>query len=176
MAKTNSTPFSLKAASYIRDVYKKHQKIKLTNFMHDITFGKGQISMLVSNEEVFRFFHDNKIPMLCTDDSGRILPTGIYLNKTLQNTYKECSVIMPLLPKVAKQFNQNYGKNSVHFSVRENDCQHLYSLFFDLTTNEFLQWIVNNGSFMQDLIENYKIAAKDIILEAKSPANKKKKI
>lgn len=167
-----STHFSVQTAEFIKEVYKDKEKIGLINFMHDITFGHGQISMLVSNPETFKFFSQNKIPMLCTDHSGRNLAEGIYLNKTLEESYKDCSVLMPLLPKTASHFNQNYGKNSLHIVAREKDCQHLYSLFFNLDEREFLHWIINNGTFIQNLIEDYKIKAKNIILEAKAPENR----
>lgn len=140
--------------------------------MHDVTFTKGQISMLVSDEKVFLFYYHNKIPTLCTNDSGRTLDAGIYLNKTLEKSRKDCAILMPLLVKVGKRLGQNYGQNSVHIVARENDCQHLYSLFFDLQENDFLHWIVNNGSFLQDFINQYNIAAKDIILEATADENR----
>lgn len=171
MIKKIIPPFFEKSPQFIREVYKNKQN-GLINFMHDITFGQGEISMLYSNKETFQFFYENKIPMLCTDHSGRTLPEGVYINKTLENLYKDCSTIMPLLPKIAPNFNQNYGKNSIHFVTREADCQHLHSLFFDLEENEFLHWVVNNGNFMQNLIEEYKVKAKDIILEAKAPENR----
>jgi DNA-binding CsgD family transcriptional regulator len=164
--------FSLTATKFIQETCKPLQRNALTNFMHDITFTKGQISMLVSDERVFLFYYNNKIPTLCTDDSGRTLDAGIYLNKTLENTRKDCSVLMPLLVKVGKQFGQNYGKNSLHIVTRENDCQHLYSLFFDLEENDFLHWVVNNGSFIEDFIHAYNVAAKDIVLEAKADENR----
>lgn len=164
--------FSTKVCPFIREVHKNNNKNGLVNFMHDITFGQGQISMLVGSKETFDFFYQNKIPMLCTDNSGRTLANGIYLNKTLEKNYQDCSSLMPLLPKKAQQFNQNYGKNSLHIMSRETDCQHLYSLFFDLDENEFLHWVVNNGTFIQNLIEEYKVKARDIILEASDPKNR----
>jgi len=140
--------------------------------MHDITFSKKQISMLVSDEKIFSFYYENKIPTLCTNDSGRTLSAGIYLNKTLENIHKDCAILMPLLVKVGRKLGQNYGSNSVHIVVRENDCQHFYSLFFDLKENDFLHWVVNNGSFLHDFINQYNISAKDIILEAKIDKNR----
>ncbi len=128
--------------------------------------------MLGNDERVFLFYYQNKIPTLCTDDSGRVLQDGIYLNKTLENTRKDCAILMPLLVKIGKKFNQNYGKNSVHIMVRENDCQHLYSLFFDLEENDFLHWILNNGNFLKDFISQYNNSAKDVILEAKANENR----
>lgn len=164
--------FSATAARLIQEFCKPLHKIALTGFMHDITFGKGQITMLVNNADVVQFYYQNRIPMLCTDDSGRTLSNGIYLNRILEKQYPDCSVLMPLMVQVAQQFNQNFGKNSLHVVVREPDCQHLYSLFFDLKENDFLHWVVNNGDLLQDLIANYNTLAKDIILEAKSSENR----
>lgn len=164
--------FSIDAAKFIQQFCNPLQDIALTSFMHDITFGQGQITMLVNNANIMQFYLKNKIPMLCTDDSGRTLSNGIYLNKILEKQYRDCSVLMPLMVRVAQQFNQNYGKNSLHIVMREPNCQHLYSLFFDLDENEFMHWVVNNGKFLYDLIANYNVLAKDIILEAKSPENR----
>ena len=164
--------FSITAAQFIQEACKPLQNIALTNFMHDITFSKGQISMLVSDKNVFLFYYQNRIPTLCTDDSGRTLAAGIYLNKTLENTRKDCAVLMPLMVKIGRKFGQNYGQNSIHIVARENDCQHLYSLFFDLEENDFLHWILNNGNFLKDFIDQYNISAKDSILEAKASENR----
>jgi DNA-binding CsgD family transcriptional regulator len=144
----------------------------LTNFTHDITFGNGQISMLVGSVEIFQFYQANKIPMLCTNDSGRALEPGIYLNTILENQYQKCSILMPLLVKVGKQFGQNYGKNSLHLVTKEKDCQHLYSLFFDLEENDFLHWVVNNGNFLPDVIAEYNFTNQDMILQAKAPESR----
>lgn len=164
--------FNVSASKFIQEFCKPFEGIALTNFMHDITFGHGQISMLVSNEEVSSFYAKNKIPMLCTDDSGRTLEEGIYINKILEDQYKDCSILMPLMVQVSEQFGQNSGKNSLHIVNKEKDCQHLYSLFFDLPEKEFLHWVINNGSFLSDFIENYNALAHDLILEGKSPENR----
>lgn len=140
--------------------------------MHDITFSKGQISMLVSDQNVFQFYYQNRIPTLCTDDSGRTLEAGVFINRTLENSRRDCAVLMPLLIKIGRRFGQNYGKNSIHIVERERDCQHLYSLFFDLEENDFLHWILNNGNFLKDFISNYNAKASDIVLEAKSNENR----
>lgn len=164
--------FNITATKFIQEFYKPYQKLRLTNFMHDVTFGKDQISMLVSNKEIFLFYLKNKIPMLCTDDTGRTLSNGIYINKLLQEKHKDCAVLMPLMVRVGQQFGLNFGRNSLHIVNRESDCQHLYSLFFDLSEQDFLHWIINNGKLLNDLIENYNHIASDIILEAKSPENR----
>jgi DNA-binding CsgD family transcriptional regulator len=164
--------FAITVTKFIKEICKSLHANALTNFMHDITFTKGQISMLVSDAQIFLFYYQNKIPTLCTDDLGRTLADGIYLNKTLENSRKDCAILMPLLVNVGKRLGQNYGRNSVHVVARENDCQHLYSLFFDLDENDFLHWILNNGSLLQDFISQYNFAAKDVITEAKTEENR----
>lgn len=164
--------FSVSATKYIQEVCRPFHHLALTNFMHDITFRDGEISMLVSDEKVFLHYYQNKIPTLCTDQSGRTLAAGIYLNKTLEDMRQDCTVLMPLLVKVGRQHGQNYGQHSVHIVEREDDCQHLYSLFFDLNENDFLQWILNNGHFLNDFIHQYNMVAKNIILEAKNKENR----
>ena len=50
---------------------------------------------------------------------------------------------------------------------RENDCQHCYALFFDMPYDDFLHFVINNGTRLQDILSNYNVVAKDIILDAK---------
>lgn len=172
MGSRQHSTFSVAAAKFINEMSKPLHQYGLTNFMHDITYGHGQITMLVNNKEIMQFYAHNRIPILCTDDSGRTLKDGVYLNKILEAQFKDCSVLMPLMVKVAKQFGQQYGKNSVHVVVREEDCQHLYSLFFEQEEHDFLHWIINNGELLHDFIENYNLTARDLVLEAKSPENR----
>jgi DNA-binding CsgD family transcriptional regulator len=164
--------FSINATKFIQEICKSLENIALTNFMHDITFKQGQISMLVNDADVFLFYYQHKIPTLCTDASGRTLADGIYLNKTLENSRRDCSILMPLMVKVGQRFGQHYGKNSISIVVREEHCQHLYSLFFDLEEKDFLHWVINNGDYLKDFIANYNVAANDVILEAKAEENR----
>ncbi|CEG57845.1 helix-turn-helix transcriptional regulator [Legionella fallonii] len=172
MRKTQHSTFSVAAAQFINEMSKPLHQYGLTNFMHDMTYGQGQITMLVNNKQIMQFYASNKIPMLCTDDSGRTLNDGVYLNKILEAQFRDCSILMPIMVKVAKQFGQQFGKNSVHIVIREEDCQHLYSLFFEQDEHDFLHWIVNNGQLLHDFIENYNLIAKELVLEAKSPENR----
>ena len=164
--------FSVAVSQFIREVCNPHKKIGMTNFLHDITFDQGQISMMLSDHHIAEHYKNFKIPTWGTDKEGRALADGVYLNKTLENTRKDCAILMPRLKKIGEKFKQNYGKNSVHIISHENDCQHLYALFFDLDENEFLHWIINNGDYLKDFIANYKIASKNIILEARAPENR----
>lgn len=172
MNKQTHPMFSATTSKFIQEICRPLKHKGLTNFMHDITYGHGEISMLMNDENVFQYYYQNKIPMLCTDESGRTLSNGIYLNKTLESTHQECAILMPLLQKVGKQFGQNFGRQSIHIVVREENCQHLYSLFFDLQEHEFLHWVVNNGKYLEDVLANYNRNAKDLILEAQAKENR----
>ena len=84
-------------------------------------------------------------------------------------------MILPLetvLRNTAQKFKLNYGQNSLHYVVNEEHCQHLYSLFFDLSEDDFLHFVINNNAFIQDTIDDYSFGANDIILEAKAVENR----
>ena len=164
--------FSLAVSKFIQEFRKPLQGVMCTNFMHNITFNDGQISMMMGNQDVFLDFYRNKIPTFCTDASGRTLDDGVYINKTLEGTRYDCALLMPRFIKTGKKYGENYGKNSIHIVIREDDCQHFYCLFFDLDEYEFLQWVINNGCFINDYICNYNRTARDTIIEAKAPENR----
>ncbi|WP_367608390.1 helix-turn-helix transcriptional regulator [Legionella sp. W05-934-2] len=157
----------MNTALLIKELCAPYKKLSFVNFMHDITFSNNQISMIVADKRMIAYYKQHQIPTLCTDKSGRVLADGLYLNKTLEHSYKECTVLMPFLTKIGQQFSQNYGRNSVHLLRREHDCQHFYSLFFDLNEPDFLQWVINNGAFLTEYIAQYHQKAGDLILEAK---------
>lgn len=159
-------------SQYMREFCHSMRHRGLVNFVHDITFGQGEISMLMADIEMLRFYSDNKIPIVCTDASGRTLSAGIYINQILEKQYLECSVFMKILRNAGQKFGLNYGKNSLHYVVNEEHCQHLYSIFFDLFDDDFLHFIINNGALIQDLVDGYNFTAKDIILEAKAFENR----
>jgi DNA-binding CsgD family transcriptional regulator len=162
----------MNTAQLIKELRANYKNLSFVNFMHDITFSNNQISMIVADQSMVDYYVQHQIPTLCTDNSGRVLTDGLYLNKTLEYSYKECAILMPFLTKVGRQFSQNYGKNSVHILRREKDRQHFYSLFFDLNEPEFLQWVINNGAFLEDFIAQYHQKGRDLILEATSNENR----
>jgi DNA-binding CsgD family transcriptional regulator len=162
----------MNVARLIQELCAPYKNLSFVNFMHDITFSNNQISMIMADQRIVAYYIQHQIPTLCTDNFGRVLADGLYLNKTLEHSYKECAVLMPFLTKIGQQFSQNYGKNSVHLLRREQDCQHFYSLFFDLKEPDFLQWVINNGAFLADFIAQYHQKGNDLILEAKSNENR----
>lgn len=155
--------FSLAAVKPIQQLCASMNSHSLIHFTHDITFGQRQISMLMNDVSVLKFYFHNRIPAICVDDSGRTLDAGIYLGKVLKDHYDDAAVILPTLP---------FAQSSIHFSVRALDCQHLYSLYFDLTENDFLHWVVNNGNLLNDFIDNYNDLMGDLLIEAKQPENR----
>ena len=164
--------FSVTASKHIQAFCHPLRSVSCINFMHDITFSNGQISMIMRNKEILLDLYRNKTPTLCTDASGRTLSDGVYINKALESTRYDCALLMPRFVQTARKYGENYGKKSLHIVTREKDCQHFYCLFFDLNEYDFLQWIINNGNFISDLIANYKVKSHDIILEAKAPENR----
>ena len=145
----NTENFSLKASQCINDFCHSLGDNHVVNFMHDITFGCGEISILTTEPEMSSYYYDNKIPIACTDDSGRTLADGIYIDKVLEAYHQEYAPLMTLLRNVAQTKGLNYGKKAVHFSVREQDCQHLYTVFFDLSEHDFLHHVMNNGALLR---------------------------
>jgi DNA-binding CsgD family transcriptional regulator len=140
--------------------------------IHDITFGHGQISILTPSIEIVEFYDNTKTPLIYTDQSGRFLKEGIYLNKVVESQYPQYSKLKQLFLETGRKNNLNYVENYIHYVVKEVDCQHMYSLFFDLPYNDFLHFVVNNGHFLKETIENYYHQARDIILESKAIENR----
>jgi DNA-binding CsgD family transcriptional regulator len=128
--------------------------------------------MLVSDEAIFHHYYNHRIPTICTDNKGRTLDNGFYINKILQKKSKEYAVLIPLIMQIGEKSNINYGKNTLHVVVRERYCQHTYSFCSDLDEDDFLHWIINNGNVIKDFIDQYNAKAKDIILEAKDKKNR----
>lgn len=163
---------SLEASHYVRDFCRSFSKQNVVNFIHDITFGRGEISMLMMDAKMLRFYFDNKIPIVCSDESGRTLANGLYTNQLLDNKHKEYTYFMRKLRQKAQISHLNYGKNSLHYVVRETDRQHMYSVFFDCDNDDFLHFVINNGAFIHDLINNYNTKSHDIISEASASENR----
>lgn len=164
--------FSIDVGLYISNFCHSLKNKGVVNFVHDITFGHGEISMLMADPQMFQFYADNKIPVFCTNEFGRDLSEGIYINQILENQYRDYTVLMSVLRTTAKKCGLDYGKNSLHYVVNEANCQHLYSFFFDWSDDDFLHFVINNGALIQDIVDHYNYTAKDIILEAKARDNR----
>ncbi|MDF1758169.1 MAG: LuxR C-terminal-related transcriptional regulator [Legionellaceae bacterium] len=166
-----SIKFSSNIGDYIREYSSSMRNIGLVKFHHDITFGQNQISMLMTDPEIYNYFVNNQIPVACTDYSGRYLENGIYIDAVLETKYSESGVLMQSLRKMALREKLNYGNRSLHYLKKEQNCQHLYSMFFDMSQDDFLHFVINNGALIQDLIDDYNFLSNDIIIEATSTEN-----
>src|SRR5688572_8083160 len=82
--------FSLGAVKLIQELCKPLHKQALIHFTHDITYGHGQISMLMNDKQGLMFYFQNKMPAICTDESGnRTFPPGVYLGRVIKELYNE---------------------------------------------------------------------------------------
>lgn len=162
-----SSKFYTQASKAMREYFRRINVPGLNNIIHDITFGHGQVSMLTPDIEIIKHYSCVNMPIAYSDISGRFLNDGIYLNKVIEHQYPQYSQLMPLFLNAAREKNLHYGENYLHYVVRETDCQHMYTLFFDLSYHDFLHLIANNGSLIKDAIENYHHAMIDLIAESK---------
>lgn len=155
--------FSLGAVKLIEELCKPLTNKAMSHFTHDITFGMGQISMLMNDRNALMFYFQYKIPAICVDETGRTFEEGVYLGKVLKEYYQEAAIILPQLP---------FGQSSIHICKREPDRQQLYSFYFDLKENDFLHWVLNNGNLFVDFINEYNVKTQDILQEATEPENR----
>lgn len=164
--------FAVHTGRYIQEYCRSIHGKGIVKFHHDITFGHDEVSMLMADPEIYEFYLSHQAPLACTDASGRILDNGIYVNSILEAKYPESQALLKMIRRVAQHARLNYGTCSLHYAKNDQHCQHLYSLFFDLNTNDFMHFVINNGAFIQDLIDSYQLASEDIVLEASDPENR----
>ena len=163
MALASQKDFSTQINSFIE----RSKRLGIVNFVHDITFGKGEISMLMNDNLMSNFFINHQVPVAFTNDSGRTLKDGLYINQTLSLQSKEHSILIANFFRAAKKFGLNYGNQVFHVAVNEGGVQHLYSLFFNLPQQEFLHSVINNGALIKDLLSQYQLQFNDLIQEVK---------
>ena len=164
--------FLLDACAPIHLYFRQYEKYHITNFIHDITYGHGEITMLTTQEDMIHFYNYHQIPIACTNESGRLLADGIYTSNMLTDQYQECAILFSTLLESGFKCGLNYGQQSLHYVERHDQCQHLYSIFFDLPEHEFIHFVINNGNLLQDMIAQYQSQTGDLILEAKHPPNR----
>lgn len=167
-----TSPFYINACKAMQGFLRSMNISSLNNIVHDITFGEGQVSILTPDLELIKFYNRKKIPLAYTDNSGRFLQEGIYLNKVVESQHPKHARLVQKFLQFACENNLNYGENYIHYVIREFDCQHMYTLFFNLPYHDFLHLIVNNGSLIKDAIEKYHHKAQNLILEAKAFENR----
>lgn len=153
----------------IHEICKKLNFINVNHFCHDITFGKGEMSMLTSMESMFEFYYKNQFPMIFSDESGRTLDSGIYLSSYLKEKdigYQE------ITQKLSKEFLITSMK-VIHVVEKEIDHQNTYSFVIDIPeTINFSHYAINQIHHIKNFIEKYKVEEKDLILEVKKQKNR----
>jgi len=172
MRKNSPPKFLMNVAPYFQDFIRTVNKYHITHFFHDITYGHNKISILTPDSEMLRFYYENNIPIACCNEFGRILADGMYINKTLMNQYNDYPVLFSKLRDAGLKRSICYGENALHYVMREEDCQHMFTFFFDLPEDDFLHLLINQHAIIQDTIDHYNFIAKDILLEAKSSENR----
>jgi DNA-binding CsgD family transcriptional regulator len=157
---------SVKATETIARITNPLEGLGINNFIHDITFERGQISILSNNPQIFKYYYQNQVPAVCTNEQGRILEAGIYLDCKLMKDYPDYS---STIPKISEQIN---FRNLLHVVETEHDCQHMYSFLFALEQVDFLHIIANKMNIIKKFIYNYKLQAKEILTQIKLPKNR----
>lgn len=161
-------PKSLISFKSINTIKKLISSLKLYGincFSHDITFSKGRIVILVDNPTFLSFYLEHSYPAICTNEQGRVLQPGVYLNKVLQDRYQHCKNIFPLV------YSEFSFKHSIHYVEREPDCQHFFSFAFNVSESDFLYFVTNYHYKLSQFIMLYKKLARNIIDDAKNPKN-----
>lgn len=137
------------------------------HFTHDITFTNGQLSELTSEPGVYETWSTKRPSAVFVNESGRALPSGIYLNDVLssQDDYYRNGLSDIFFPII--------GCNKLLEIVeRDDDCQHMFHLGFNYDGNDYHQWLLNNIDFFRSFINSYKRRAKPLIDEVKKPENR----
>ena len=87
------------------------------SFSHDITFENARASALTSDAGFSEFYLEQGFPYICTNNNGRFLLPGIYLNNGLATKSTDFPNIFE---KISTKFNFNY---SIHILEYEEDYQ-----------------------------------------------------
>ena len=128
----------------------------ISTFMHDITYGKGQISILSDSKDWIEFYVTNQLPLFFTDESGRILPEGVYVTNTLLKTEDEKN----RFDSLKQRFNFSY---SLIIVKHEGDIQHTYSVKLNCNENQLIFFLANKLPYIQRFIAVYERQCKDAI-------------
>lgn len=163
MPKINN--FNSKVTEAMTKICETLRKYKVMNFSHDITFGDGKIVMLSLDNQVLSQYVKYELAPVCTGSEGRVLTEGAYVNDFLTDNYSDCAQLFPKLFQLFK------FKNTYSMVEKEGDCQHFYTFTFNMNTNDYIHYLINNIHFFNNFIYYYKISAKDLIKEAKQPKN-----
>jgi hypothetical protein len=125
----------------------------IRGFIHDITYGKGQFSILTDNKDYLKYFYINQLPALFTDKSGRFLPDGVYFTHTLPLKDEE----KHLIDTISNTLNFDY---LIHIVKHEQDIQHTYTFLLHCHEHQLLFFVANYLIQLQRFIMIYERHAK----------------
>jgi DNA-binding CsgD family transcriptional regulator len=138
----------------------------LHGFVHDITFGNGEISILSDSEAVYEFYYKNRYPAIYTNSNGRTLSPGIYLDSKLK---KHDDDYLQSISFISDKFR---FKHIIHIVENDDDCQNLYSFTYNLNEIEFTHQILNNIENLKKFIQFHKRFNNELINLIKQPKNR----
>lgn len=136
--------------------------LKVSSFAHDITFGKREISILADNKSLIDYYADTATPAVFTNEQGRTLAPGNYLDSKLEAMDKNYAALMN------QAGSRLQYKRFFHMVEVEETCQHLFTFSFETIHDyEFQHVIVNNLGILKKFIEQHKENQKITITSAK---------
>lgn len=134
-------------------------------FFHDVTFGKGEISILTNRADMLNFYYKMAFPIVCTGEEGRLLDSGIYLTQNL-SSYGDYQKVFPFL---ARNFSFQYA---LHILERDVDHQHLYTFQFNLKEADFLHLVLNKIDYIKHFLKIYRKKMGGVIEVGMLPKNR----
>ena len=138
----------------LKKMYLSHPYIRY--FIHDITYGKGQFSILANNRVYLKNFYESQCPAFFTDESGRFLPEGVYLTHMLPLTNDESLIINTL----SDTFSFNY---LIHIVKYAKNLHHTYTFMLYCTEQQLLVFIANNLPQLHRFVALYNRKCKECI-------------
>lgn len=158
---------SFRSEHHLKKFCNTLNSVGIIGFHHDISFPHGELSMLTTEKTIFKVYFNKRLPAVYTDENGRTLKSGVYLDSYLVKNHK------PLESRLQRFLAEFKANRSIHILEEDNDCQHFYHFVFHQTQeSEFLHWIMNNLYVLHNFLEKYKLKSQDLINEAKQPANR----
>jgi DNA-binding CsgD family transcriptional regulator len=138
----------------LKKTFLSHFYIK--GFIHDITYGKGQFSILTHDKAYLKYFYENQSPGVFTDESGRVLPDGIFFTHMLPLTDEQTG----LLQKFTNTFETEY---LLHIVKHEKNLQNTYSFMLHCNENQLLVFVANKLPQLRRFIAIYERQCKQDI-------------
>jgi DNA-binding CsgD family transcriptional regulator len=120
----------------------------IRGFIHDITYGKGQFSILTDDKDYLKYYYTHQLPAFFTDESGRFLPDGVYFTHTLPLKDEE----KRLLSKITNTFDFDY---LIHIVKHKRNIQHTYSFLLHCNEHQLLFFVANQLTQLRRFIAIY---------------------